>query len=349
MWAWPGAMSRTPSSRSRARWRSDSCRARSSGLSSTRRIVSVRGGRSSSTCDLVRRRMKGWTRDLRMWLACWSWSISMGRTKRSWKRSSEPSRPGLMKRNRFQSSASRFSMGVPVEIMRKPPIRLIAAEDRFVAAFLIAWASSRTIVANCTSLRTSASCWSSVYEQMTRSNGPRALRTRSRRPRSPMPKRTGRSVGANRWASETQLAQTLVGAATSVGPWEARCRITARASTVLPSPMSSARQAPTPHSASRASQVKPSAWYGRSVAWRVEGMRGLIGLDRAQPLEVGVEYRIRPELADLVLPLLQADGRQRVHAQGVALADELGRRRRAIAVACAVAGSGRCTGPCRGR
>ena len=138
-----------------------------------------------------------------------------------------------------------------------------------------------------------------------------------------MPKRTGRRVGANRWASETQLAQTLVGAATRVGPCDARCRIRARASTVLPSPMSSARQAPTPHSASRASQVKPSAWYGLQGRLEGRGDRGLIGLDLAQPLDVGIESRIRLELADLILPLLQADGRQRVHAQGVALADGL--------------------------
>ena len=58
---------------------------------------------------------------------------------------------------------------------------------------------------------------------------------------------------------------------------------------------------------------------------RLEGRgdRGLIGLDRANPLDVGVEGRVGLELADLVLPLLQADGRQRVHAEGVALADEL--------------------------
>ena len=50
------------------------------------------------------------------------------------------------------------------------------------------------------------------------------------------------------------LKQTEAGATTSTGPCASRSSRTARAWTVLPSPMSSARQAPTPSSLSRRNQ-----------------------------------------------------------------------------------------------
>ena len=64
-----------------------------------------------------------------------------------------------MNRKRFHNSASRFSIGVPVQITRKSAFSVMADDDRLVAAFLIAWASSRTMVAKCTFFSASASCW----------------------------------------------------------------------------------------------------------------------------------------------------------------------------------------------
>ena len=92
--------------------------------------------------------------------------------------------------------------------------------------------------------------------------------------RFPGPNWSGSRVGANRRASSIQLAHTEVGATTSVGPLGARETATASAWIVLPSPMSSAKQAPAPQAASRAAQRKPSAWYSRSGACSVEGTAG---------------------------------------------------------------------------
>ena len=71
--------------------------------------------------------------------------------------------------------------------------------------------------------------------------------------RSPLPNSFTFRVGAKRCASLIQFMHTDVGATTSVGPFGARARIRASACKVLPSPMSSARQAPTPQCAKRAS------------------------------------------------------------------------------------------------
>jgi len=67
----------------------------------------------------------------------------MGAAKRRAKDWAEPSRPGLRKRKRLQSSPRLFSTGVPVVAMRKEAFRENAAAVRFAPAFLIAWASSR--------------------------------------------------------------------------------------------------------------------------------------------------------------------------------------------------------------
>ena len=60
--------------------------------------------------------------------------------------SDEPSSPGLMKLNRFHSSPRWFSIGVPVVIILKLPVSPIAARERMVSRFLMACASSSTIV-----------------------------------------------------------------------------------------------------------------------------------------------------------------------------------------------------------
>ena len=78
-----------------------------------------------------------------------------------------------------------------------------------------------------------------------------------------------------------------------MGPFSASRSIRAMVWTVLPSPISSARQAPAPHSFSRAIQRKPSSWYCRSSASRVEGISILsesafliLWLSSFQPLSV---------------------------------------------------------------
>ncbi len=67
------------------------------------------------------------------------------------------------------------------------------------------------------------------------------------------------SVGLKRLTSVCQLVDTEVGATTSEGPLEARSSMMARDWIVLPSPMSSARQPPTPQWVRRANQLKPSS------------------------------------------------------------------------------------------
>ncbi|KJU81524.1 hypothetical protein MBAV_006293 [Candidatus Magnetobacterium bavaricum] len=72
------------------------------------------------------------------------------------------------------------------------------------------------------------------------------------------PNMTTFRVGANRPASLCQLDCTEVGTITRDAPSTARSMMTARASRVLPNPMSSARHAPTPQWASRDSHLNPS-------------------------------------------------------------------------------------------
>ena len=62
-----------------------------------------------------------------------------------------------MNSNRFQSSPRWFSIGVAVVIMRKSPGKRMAARDRSVSRFLMACASSSTIVSQLTSARRSDS------------------------------------------------------------------------------------------------------------------------------------------------------------------------------------------------
>ena len=65
-----------------------------------------------------------------------------------------------MKWNRVKNSPRWFSIGVPVVISRNCACRCMAACDRRVVEFLIAWASSRTTVCQATPVSRAASWWS---------------------------------------------------------------------------------------------------------------------------------------------------------------------------------------------
>lgn len=69
-----------------------------------------------------------------------------------------------------------------------------------------------------------------------------------------------RSVGAKRANSFCQFITTEAGATTRDAPAEALYRMKAIVWTVLPRPMSSARQAPAPQCASLTIHRKPSTW-----------------------------------------------------------------------------------------
>ncbi|MCY1561002.1 hypothetical protein D9M68_982070 [compost metagenome] len=83
---------------------------------------------------------------------------SIGVEKRWAKRSWLPSRPGLIKRNRFHNSPRWFSTGVPLAISLKSACRVIAACERLLWEFLIAWASSSTTLVQCWLAKAWLSC-----------------------------------------------------------------------------------------------------------------------------------------------------------------------------------------------
>lgn len=84
----------------------------------------------------------------------------MGMAKRWLNWFSEPRSPGLMNWKRFQSSVRWFSMGVPVVTILNFPCKSMAARERLVMKFLMAWASSRIMVSQFRVARSADSCWS---------------------------------------------------------------------------------------------------------------------------------------------------------------------------------------------
>ncbi len=204
--------------------------------------------------------------------SCWR---SIRLAKRSLKRASVPSRPGLQARITDHSSPSRFSIGVPDIASRNVACSANTAWLRLAAAFLIACASSSTSVAQIFCANASPSICSIGYETSSTSCLPISPMTLARSLVLPRSAYTcTRRDGAKRDASARQLPISDVGITTSVGPFAARASITASACSVLPRPMSSARQAPRPADASRIAHSKPSSWYGRSCACSVDGSAG---------------------------------------------------------------------------
>ncbi len=86
-------------------------------------------------------------------------------------------------------------------------------------------------------------------------------------------KSSTRSWGAKRSASRSQLKTSDLGTITSDVPAPAARRASSSASTctVLPSPMSSARQPPNSKRRRKSNQPSASAWYGRSVPRKPAG------------------------------------------------------------------------------
>ena len=180
-----------------------------------------------------------------------------------------PRNPGFRTLNNDHKSSRRFSTGVPVSAMRRaarmPRIALVTA----AVGFLRFCDSSTTSRRHRNRCNTDASSRATANEVTTRSASAIASCSVSlvlARP-GPWCRQVAR-VGAKRLASRCQLPTTDVGATTRVGPSSrsaARsCSTAASTWTVLPSPMSSARQAPKPSRSRYASQEKPRTWYSRN-------------------------------------------------------------------------------------
>ena len=157
----------------------------------------------------------------------------------------------------LHSSARRFSTGVPVRAARQPAGSARATWAVLVVAFLTFCASSSTTACHVTERSSASSRGSRAYVLSTTSCP--AAWSASRRLARPAPWWTSsRKAGANRSSSRRQLPTTEVGQTIKVGPRRAAagaspppsaCLRRSRSAmtwTVLPRPMSSARQAPRP-------------------------------------------------------------------------------------------------------
>ena len=222
-------------------------------------------GRSATTLgsDLRRRSTNGAARARSREAAASSRCDSMGTANRARNVLADPSRPGLAKSSTARSSSSRFSTGVPVRAIRcSAGIETIARATE-VEGFLMVWASSATSRRHGAAARSSASREAVPYDVRTRSAAPSRPAASSPRSREgPWWTRTV-SSGAKVAASRAQVATRVRGATTRVGPSTPRAcseAVRARTCMVLPSPMSSARTAPTSARASAVSQRTPSSW-----------------------------------------------------------------------------------------
>ena len=169
--------------------------------------------------------------------------------------------PGVAQSRIDHSSVSSFSTGVPVSATRAADG--IVRSSRAVAerGFLTCWASSATTRSHATPASVAASTpHRAVGGEHERRAGRRAP-ARSRR--QPWKRRTG-TPGGEPLDLRLPVAEQRggaddegrAGAAAAAG----RCRASAIRVTVLPRPMSSARQAPSPSEVSWSSQVRPWRW-----------------------------------------------------------------------------------------
>ncbi len=170
-----------------------------------------------------------------------------------------PSRPGVVQSRIAHSSVRLFSTGVPVRATRAR--EGIVRNCLAVAAcgFLTCCASSMTTMPQAAPASRGAS--SRIVPYVVRTNSPSARPSSERDP--PWKRRTG-VPGANFSISRCQLPIRDVGHTTSVGPAASRsvcrCRCSAMRVIVLPSPMSSARQPPSPSDVIVFSQFSPRNW-----------------------------------------------------------------------------------------
>jgi hypothetical protein len=134
---------------------SASCRRASYNTASSRdsdtlRLLPVRAGKFCKTSLLCRRNMSGDTSCIHWVRAVGSLSRLKGNAKFLRKAACETSSSGSVKLNSECRSIRLFCIGVPVVIMRKSGTNAFAAHARWVLAFLMACASSRTTVLQCT-------------------------------------------------------------------------------------------------------------------------------------------------------------------------------------------------------
>ena len=188
-------------------------------------------------------------------------SIGAAQTRRNALRL--PSSPGVAQSRIAQSSVSSFSTGVPVRATRAAlGIRAQRAGGRRAGVLdVLGLVGDDQVPGD----RRPGPRASTPHGAVGREHERRGRPDRGRRGRGadPWNRRTG-SPGANRSISASQLPSSEAGQTTRVGPEPprvpARCRASAIRVTVLPRPMSSARQAPSPSEVSWSSQVRPWRW-----------------------------------------------------------------------------------------
>ncbi len=242
---------------STAAWYSEACsRVRATGWS-----VSVFGGSSGAMpgSDFLRRSRNGRTSaasrataaSLPPSSSCW---CSTGRAWRARKAVSGPSSPGVVQSSSAHSSERLFSTGVPVSATRAGAGIVRRAFAVAELGFLTCCASSATTMPQ--GCPASREALARIVPYVVSTNPP-ASPSRLRPP--PWKRRTG-TPGANFSISRCQLPNSDAGHTTSVGSGRSRCRCSAIRVTVLPRPMSSARQPPRPSEVIRSSQARPRAW-----------------------------------------------------------------------------------------
>ena len=217
-------------------------------------------------------------------------------------RSREPSRPGIDRSEQVPELAQVVFHRRAGQRQPKARLQRHTACDRLVAAFLIACASSSTIVCQAArkQLRLQLQQAVACTPARRRRPGP-SIRRHGRRARPA----DARQVGAKRAALASSSGRPR-SAPPPGGPLGARSSMTASACTVLPRPMSSARQAPAPSApaapASRSPRAgsraaRPARW---AAAWASSPGRldarnlplpGPVCLDLASLLQQGAQRR----------------------------------------------------------
>ncbi len=185
--------------------------------------------------------------------SCW---CSTGRAWRARKAVSGPSSPGVVQSSSAHSSERLFSTGVPVSATLAGAGTVRSAFAVAECGFLTCCASSATTMPQLCSA--SRGALARIVPYVVRTNPPpQEVRSSMLRP-APWKRRTG-VPGANFSISRCQLPRRDAGHTTSVGSGRSRCRCSAISVTVLPRPMSSARQPPRPREVIRSSQARPRA------------------------------------------------------------------------------------------
>ena len=172
-------------------------------LSSTFFTISVFCGSSSSTADLVLRKING----AMSFFRCLREASSLFLMNRSVKWARVPNNPGFIKLNRFHTSPKWFCTGVPVSATRNGACNIITALEVLVVKFFIEWASSSIMVAKPALANSTASDCIRPYEATKISPASRPANVSSRLPDVSV---LMFNEGANRVVSLIQLSYNFV-------------------------------------------------------------------------------------------------------------------------------------------